>query len=122
MALDASANFARAWARTRLGDEEARWHDGPNPVLHPSVLAGRMTPLFRHNYLYGPAIHARTQLQNLAVARAGQRLAIAARLHDAYDRNGHHYHESDCWIFDAAGTPLAAKRHTGVFQLRGFTV
>jgi hypothetical protein len=76
-----------------------------------------MTPLFRHSYLYGPAIHVRTQIQHLAPARAGQELVVAARLHAAYERKGHHVHESDCWIFAADGTALAAKRHTGIFKV-----
>ena len=67
-------SFARAWAATRLDDHDPRWHEGDRPRLHPSFLAGRMTPLFRHNYRYGPAIHVRTRIQHLAPARAGQEL------------------------------------------------
>ena len=117
MAVDASTSFARAWAATRLDDHHPRWHEGDRPRLHPSFLAGRMTPLFRHGYLYGPAIHVRTRIQHLAPARAGQELAVAARLHAAYERKGHHVHESDCWIFGEDGTALAAKRHTGIFKV-----
>ena len=117
MAVDATRSFATAWASTRLEDHDRRWYEGDHPRLHPSFLAGRMTPLFRHNYRYGPAIHVRTQIQHLAAARAGQRLVVAARLHAAYERKGHHYHESDCWIFAEDGTALAAKRHTGIFKL-----
>jgi hypothetical protein len=119
MAVDASRGFATAWADTRLADDDPRWHEGDRPLLHPSFLAGRMTPLFRHNYRYGPAIHVRTAIQHLAPARAGQQLVVAARLHAAYERKGHHYHESDCWIFAEDGTALAAKRHTGIFLLAG---
>ena len=117
MAVDATRSFATAWASTRLDDHDPRWYDGEQPWLHPSFLAGRMTPLFRHNYRYGPAIHVRTRIQHLAPARAGQCLVVAARLHDAYERKGHHYHESDCWIFGEDGTALAAKRHIGIFKL-----
>jgi hypothetical protein len=117
MPVDATRSFATAWAATRLRDDDPRWHEGDRPWLHPSFLAGRMTPLFRHNYRYGPAIHVRTQIQHLAGARAGQRLVVAARLHAAYERKGNHYHESDCWIFAEDGTALAAKRHTGIFKL-----
>lgn len=118
MAVDATLSFARSWAKTRLDDDDDRWHKGDHPYLQPSFLAGRMTPLFRHNYRYGPAIHARSQIQHLTAARAGQELTVAARLHAVYERKGHHYHESDCWIFGADGSALTAKRHTGVFLLR----
>jgi acyl dehydratase len=117
MEVDATVGFGRAWATTRLEDLDSRWHAGDHPRLHPSFLAGRMTPLFRHSYRYGPAIHVRTQIQHLAPARAGQRVVVTARLHAVYERKGHHYHESDCWILGEDGTPLAAKRHTGIFQL-----
>ena len=117
MAVDAGVEAARDWAHRRLGDDHSRYHKGPNPLLHPSFLAGRMTPLFRHSYLYGPAIHLRTQMQHLAPARSGQALAVGARLHSVFDRNGHHAHESDCWIYAADGSPIAAKRHTGIFRV-----
>lgn len=118
MAVDASVAFARAWAAVRLDDRHPRWHEGDHPRLHPSFLAGRMTPLFRHSYRYGPAIHMRTRIQHLAPARAGQELVVAARLHAVYERKGHHIHESDCWIFGEDGQAVAAKRHTGIFLVR----
>lgn len=120
MAVDASLKFHTAWVTTRLEEDDARYidADGP-PRLHPAFIAGRMTPLFRHSYLYGPAIHARSQIQHLAPAHAGQTLTVAARLFNAYERKGHHYHESDCVILGADGTELVAKRHTGIFKVAG---
>jgi acyl dehydratase len=117
MAVDASLAFARAWASTRLEDDDPRWHEGERPLLHPSFLAGRMTPLFRHNYRYGPGIHVRTRILHLAPAGGGLELVVTARLHAAYERKGHHYHESDCWILGEDGEALAAKRHVGVFRV-----
>ena len=51
---------------------------GETPLLHPSWVAGRMTPLLHHSYNYGPAIHARSHIQNLACAEADQTLTVAA--------------------------------------------
>lgn len=120
MAVDVPLNFHTAWVTTRLEEDDPRYldPDGP-PRIHPAFIAGRMTPLFRHSYLYGPAIHARSQIQHLAPAHAGQELTIAARLADAHERKGHHYHLSDCVILAEDGTELAAKRHTGIFKLAG---
>ena len=117
MGVDADADAVRAWVRTRLEDNDPRWHDGDHPYLHPAFLAGQMTPLFRHSYLYGPAIHVRTQIQHLCAARAGQRLTVAARLHGAYERKGHHYHESDCIVLGERGEELMAERHIGIFKV-----
>lgn len=113
MEVDGSPRAASAWAWVRLGDGAPRWSER----LHPSFLAGRMTPLFRHSYRYGPAIHVRSQIQHLGPALASGPLVVGARLHNAYERNGHHYHESDCLILDAAGNEIAHKRHTGIFKL-----
>jgi acyl dehydratase len=113
MAVEASPGAVAAWVASHLGDDGPRWSER----LHPAFLAGRMTPLFRHNYLYGPAIHVRSQVQHLGPARAGGELVVAARLHAAYERKGHHYHESDCLMLGADGAEVAIKRHTGIFKV-----
>jgi acyl dehydratase len=115
MAVDASPSYSARWVAARLGDRDPRWSER----LHPAYLAGRMTPLFRHSYRYGPAIHVRSQVQHLAPARTGGELVVGARLHDAYERKGHHYHESDCLMVAADGTEVALKRHTGIFRVAG---
>jgi acyl dehydratase len=122
MAVDASYAAASDWVRYRLVDDDPRWHHPEAvtalpPPLHPAFLAGRMTPLFKHSYLYGPAIHVRSQIQHLHLARSGQTLAVGARLHAAYDRKGHHHHVSDCLIVGEDGTPLTHLRHTGIFRV-----
>lgn len=116
MAVDASVAAASDWVRYRLVDDDPRWHHGI-PHLHPAFLAGRMTPLFRHSYHYGPAIHVRSQIQHLVPAMSGQRLTVGARLHQVYDRKGHHHHVSDCLIVGEDGTGLTHIRHTGIFRV-----
>ena len=80
-----------------------------------------MTALVRHSYHYGPAIHSRTRMQHLAPARAEDTLTVAGRLVRVYERKGHHYHESDCWVYAADGTtPVAAFRHNAIFRIAGY--
>jgi acyl dehydratase len=115
MAVEAAPRNAARCADVRQGDDDPRWAER----LHPAYLAGRMTPLFRHSYRYGPAIHVRSQIQHLGPARTGGDLVVGARLHDAYERKGHHYHESDCLMVGADGVEVALKRHTGIFRVAG---
>ena len=46
-----------------------------------------------------------------------KKLAVAARLHAAYERKGHHYHESDCMILGDHGEELMTERHIGIFKV-----
>lgn len=109
-----------AWAKTRLGEQPGSRYLGDAPRIHPGWIAARMTPLVRHSYHYGPAIHARTRMQHLAPGYAEGAITVGARLVQVYERKGHHYHESDCWVFSDDATPIAAFRHTGIFRVAGF--
>jgi hypothetical protein len=76
-----------------------------------------MTRLLHHSYNYGPAIHARTHLQNLARAEAGQTVTVAGHFHQAYERKGHHYAVFDGVILSEDGRELVKMRHTTIFQV-----
>ncbi|MEE9279267.1 MAG: hypothetical protein V3V67_03745 [Myxococcota bacterium] len=117
LAWPISAEAARRWAVEREGDESPLFTRGDRPVLHPGWIAGVMSPLVHHSYDYGPSIHARSHIQHLARARAGQTLTVAAHMVRTYTRKGHHYHETDGVIIDETGHDLAYIRHTTIFQL-----
>ncbi len=117
MAWPITAEAARAWAVEREGDDNPAFTRGDRPVLHPGWIAGVMSPLTHHSYDYGPSIHARSHIQHLARAEAGQTLVVAGHMLRAYTRKGHHYHEADGVILDEAGAELAYLRHTSIFQL-----
>ena len=90
---------------------------GDTPLLHPGWVAGRMTALLHHSYNYGPAIHARSHIQNLARAEAGQTLTVAGHFCEAFERKGHHYAVFDGVIISEDGQDLARLRHTTIFQV-----
>jgi hypothetical protein len=104
--------YARHTART-----EEPLFAGPAPHLHPGWIAGRPPGILHHSYDYGPAIHARTHLQIVAPARAGQDFVATATFRESYDRKGHHYGAYDCTIYGADGTELWRQRHTTVYQV-----
>ncbi|MDG2114625.1 MAG: hypothetical protein P8N02_18700, partial [Actinomycetota bacterium] len=97
------------------------------PVVHPYFVAGRVAPLTRHNFTYGPTIHFRSQIQHRAVALADQDITITGRIVDAYDRNDHWYQVLDCVVAGSvvAGSrdrDLALIRHHTIFRPRGTTM
>ena len=90
---------------------------GPDARIHPGWIAARMTPLLRHTYVYGPAIHTRSEIQHLAPARVGQEVTVAGRFVDAFERKGHHYAVVDGLILGEDGAHLARIRHTTIFRV-----
>lgn len=112
-----TAEDARDYARALQRDESERW-TGTRPRLHPGWLAARMTPLIKHNYWYGPSIHARSHIQHLAPAFAGKGVTVAGHFNRVYEEKGHHYAEVDGLILDDSGTPVARIRHTTIFRPR----
>jgi hypothetical protein len=99
--------------------DDERYVTGSEPAcIHPYFLAGRMAPLTRHNFTYGPTIHVRSQIQHLREATAEQEITVGAQIVDAYDRNGHWYQVLDGIVSDTGGG-LAKIRHHTIFRPRG---
>ena len=89
-----------------------------NPAfVHPYFLSGRMSPLTRHNFVYGPTIHVRSQIQHKGEARADQDITVSAQIVDAYDRKGHWYQVLDGIVTDSEGE-VALIRHHNIFRPR----
>jgi hypothetical protein len=86
--------------------------------VHPYFLSGRMSPLTRHNFVYGPTIHVRSQIQHRREARADREITVGAQIVDAYDRKGHWYQVLDGIVSDRDGE-LALIRHHTIFRPRG---
>ena len=86
--------------------------------VHPYFLAGRMAPLTRHNFTYGPTIHVRSQIQHHRETRSDCEITVGAQIVDAYDRKGHWYQVLDGIVTDDLGE-LARIRHHTIFRPRG---
>jgi hypothetical protein len=112
-----SVDEAVEFTRNRQA-EESSIYCGEQPRIHPAWLAGQMTHLLHHSYDYGPAIHAASQIQNLAPAVAGQTLVVTGHCREVYERKGHHYIVNDGSIWSEHGNELVRLRHKAIFQLR----
>lgn len=105
-------------AHEDLGQTES---NVPPDRIHPWFLAARMAPLTRHNFTYGPTIHARTQIQHRGPAAVDQQVVVGAKIVDAYDRKGHWYQVLDGAVTGWAGgepVELARVRHHTIFRPR----
>lgn len=118
MAVAIDADEARAFAREYGADDNPLFTRDDPPLLHPGWVAGAVTRLLHHSYEYGPAIHSRSHIQHLRRAEAGQTLTVAGHMVRAYERKGHHYHETDGVLLAEDGSELARLRHTGIFRVR----
>jgi hypothetical protein len=114
-----SAAGARRLRLDELGQTSSRVPDGQ---LHPWFLAGRIAPLTRHNFTYGPTIHIRTQIQHRGRARAGQEIVVGARIVEVYERNDHWCQVLDGLVVGDGGAELARIRHHSIFRPRGTIV
>jgi hypothetical protein len=112
-----TAEDARGYALDLQKDGRELW-TGAAARYHPGWLAARMTPLIKHSYWYGPSIHARSQIQHLAPALAGEGVTVTGHFVRAFEENGHHYAEVDGTILDGEGKAVARIRHSTIFRPR----
>ena len=122
LAAHVSVGAAQRLASDDLGLDAARYLDAERPVVHPYFVAGRMAPLTRHNFTYGPTIHVRSQIQHRALARGGQDITITAEIVDAYDRKDHWYQVLDGVVTGSETGEIAVLRHHTIFRPRGTTM
>jgi acyl dehydratase len=116
MAVPYTLQDARDYASDKQRDPDPRWSE-PGGRIHPGWLAAQMTPLIHHSYNYGPAIHSRSQLQNLRPALLGQTVTVTGHFLQAYERKGHHYGVVDGVILGEDGSELCYIRHTTIFEV-----
>ena len=100
-----------------LGLDDPHYSSVVDTPVHPYFIAGRMAPLTRHNFTYGPTIHVRSQIQHRQEGIAGREIVINAQIVDAYDRKGHWYQVLDGVVTTDQGS-LAQLRHTTIFRPR----
>ena len=109
---------ASALVREDLGLDNDRYRDKVPVPVHPYFLAGRIAPLTRHNFTYGPTIHVRSQIQHAREGSSDRDLTVGAWIVDAYGRKGHCYQVLDGVVSDLEGELCRIRHHT-IFRPRG---
>lgn len=116
MAVPFSIEEAEEYCRVKQVDSNPRWY-GPNALVHPGWIAGRMTRLLHHSYHYSPAIHTRSQIQHLAPFHAGQTVTVAGTFRGTSERKGNHHCFFDAVILGENGDLLVQLRHSTIFHV-----
>ena len=101
-----------------LPASEAERYIAEPGLVHPYFLAGRMAPLTRHNFTYGPTIHVRSQIQHTRLPVSEREFVVGAKIVDAYERNEHWYQVLDGIVTDPDGEVCRIRHHT-IFRPRG---
>jgi len=115
-AVPLTIDEAKSFSIQMQADHNPLYH-GDTPLIHPAWLAGQMTHLLHHSYDYGPAIHAKSHIQNLAPAYAGQIVIVTGHCREVYERKRHHYIINDGAIWSEQGEELVRMRHTAIFRV-----
>ena len=113
-----SADATVKMVRDGLSMDDPRYTQSDTPPIHPHFLAGRVAPLTRHNFTYGPTIHVSSQIQHVREGRSDREIVVGAQIVDAYERNDHWYQVLDAVVSDEEGE-LALIRHKTIFSPRG---
>ena len=111
-----------AAAYAEATDDPNSWYRGPSPfggpLVPPGWLAARQAPLLRHNFRFGPSIHARSRVRHLAPAFAGRAYITTGVIRETFERNGNHYLILDAQTHDDEDRLVYQVEHTSIFSVR----
>ena len=90
-------------------------------LVHPGQILRLCNRVLTHNLVLGPWIHVGSTVRNLSLARAGETLAVCARVLSNGDRKGHRIVELDALVVavtDRQRRPVAHVLHTAIWRPR----
>jgi acyl dehydratase len=103
-------------------DDPNPWYRGDSPfggaLVPPGWLAARQAPLLRHNFRFGPSIHARSVMRHCAPAFAGREYTTTGVIRETHERKGNHYLLLDAETRDDEGRVVCRVEHTTIFSVR----
>ncbi len=107
---DFAANYLRSLRETDPLYRSAR-------LLHPGLLLRTCNWALTENVRLGPWIHTGSTVQNLAEAKVGATLTVAAVVAENREHKGHSLVELDAIVL-ADGQPVASVRHVAIWRPR----
>lgn len=103
-------------------DDPTPWYRGESPfggaLVPPGWLAARQASLLRHNFTFGPSIHARTIARHIAPAFAGRAYVTRGAIRETFERNGNHYLILDAETRDDQDRLVYRVEHWSIFSVR----
>lgn len=98
--------------------DDAPLYRGADATCHPAFWIAQANEIFMQNIALGMWIHTASEVQHLALARDGERLAMRGRIVDAYERRGHELITADLVVFGEASRPIVSIKHSAIIRLR----
>jgi acyl dehydratase len=86
---------------------------GP-PLIHPGWWPSIANRVLSANFLLGPWIHTRSEIQHLGPALPGGTYRAYGQIEDAFEKRGHEYVSVDVVIADGNDSPVVRMRHTAI--------
>ena len=91
---------------------------GADAPAHPGLYLEQANRALDRNVRVSPWIHVESHGQHLSVPRVGQPLEMRAKVKNLFQGKGHEFVELDLLLLAAGARPVAAIRHTAIYQLR----
>tara|TARA_B100000700_G_C15061244_1_gene866005 strand:- start:737 stop:1585 length:849 start_codon:yes stop_codon:yes gene_type:complete len=90
---------------------------GPNPIAHPSWIAGWAENLMRHNFLLPSSMHTRSKIQHLNSIPINTNVVARGHIKETYERKGHHFVNFDVSLSDDSDQILSQMSHWTIFKI-----
>lgn len=84
------------------------------PIIHPGWYTSIANRALSQNFLLGPWMHTRSEIQHLSAGRLGGDYTGYSTLVAAFEKRGHEYASVDVLIVDAELKPVARVLHTAI--------
>jgi hypothetical protein len=89
-------------------------------IVHPAYLQRLALRNAHASFLHAtPPIYVSSEAENLSPARVGDRLDVSGTITRLWERNGHHYMESDQLVIANGARAVMRIRRTTIYQARG---
>ena len=100
-----------------IDDDSPLFRDGSpfgGPLVHPGWYPHAANQVVSRNFLIGPWIHTRSEIEHLRPALAGGTYRGYGQIIDAFEKRGHEYVTVDVLLADGADEPVARITHTAI--------
>ena len=90
---------------------------GPNPIAHPSWIAGWAENLMRHNFSVPTSMHTRSKIQHLTSIPLNNIVIGRGYIKETYERKNHHFINFDLTLSNTNDEIFSQISHWTIFKI-----